>query len=336
VFILLFAFIYKCVDRVLLNKADANISTFQHFYHLRQNSLDVIAVGNSRMYRTINPAIIWEEKGILLYDLGAGSQPFLYSYYYIKESLKYQQPRVIVLEISASTYNDLTHDIGVIYRNTVGLKISKDKIEAVKIISPDNYKNFLLGFPVYHSRKDITKGDFVYPYKNDAYPNGYPSGFAVTVNPFATPQVSDITDTEPIPEMQLDYLMKIIQLTKEHNVPLLLIAAPYVLSENHQKRFNSVRRIADENGIEFINYNLLYDELGFDFQTDLYDKSHLNTRGAAKVSKHLANVLAAKYGIEDKRQNPEYAEWNEWAREIMESIDQRVEKYDAELAAGKK
>jgi hypothetical protein len=194
-FVLLLACVYKYVDGVLQKKESSN-SNFNRFYHLKKNVLDVVFIGSSRLYCDINPVIVWKEKGILSFDLGASGQQFLYSYYYIKESLKYQKPKVIVLETCASIYNGLRTDIGDIYANTCGLRMLKDKIDMVRMVSPDNYMDFLFEFPIYHSRKDLVKVDFVDPYKIAAYPNGFRN--YVEINSFEMPQVSDVTDTDPI------------------------------------------------------------------------------------------------------------------------------------------
>lgn len=48
--------------------------------------------------------------------------------------------------------------------------------------------------------------------------------------------------------------------------------------------------IAEENGVTFISYNELFDEIGIDFKTDFYDRAHLNWRGADKFSRYFAKT----------------------------------------------
>ena len=69
------------------------------FYAEEENSLDFVFVGSSQMFTTVVPAVLWEEYGMTSYDFGANEQPMYLSYYYIKEALKYQNPKAIVLEV---------------------------------------------------------------------------------------------------------------------------------------------------------------------------------------------------------------------------------------------
>ena len=63
------------------------------FYAEEENSLDFVFVGSSQMFTTVVPAVLWQEYGITSYDFGANEQPMYLSYYYIKEALKYQDPK---------------------------------------------------------------------------------------------------------------------------------------------------------------------------------------------------------------------------------------------------
>ncbi|MDR0617322.1 MAG: hypothetical protein LBG23_00845 [Endomicrobium sp.] len=85
-----------------------------------------------------------------------------------------------------------------------------------------------------------------------------------------------------------------------------------MLPSRQQERFNCLHKLAKENNIKFINYNLLYEyeEVGLDFSSDFVDSDHLNINGSRKISKHLASILSTEYRLEDKRQNPDYAKWN--------------------------
>jgi lysophospholipase L1-like esterase len=157
--------------------------------------------------------------------------------------------------------------------------------------------------------------------------NGYMDG-GKNVTVFDIPKIIGTTEVEPIQEKQLEYLNKIIQFTKMSDVNLILIKTPMAqikdnsisLTEQNQKKLNYINQVADDNAIQFINYNLLYDELQLDFKTAMRDIGHLNNYGAAKLSRHLAAVLAAKYELPDHRNDSAYAEWNTWAERVMEKV----------------
>ena len=56
-------------------------------------------LGSSQLYADIAPAVLFSEYGITSYDFCANEQPLWISYYYIKEALKHQKPKAIVLDV---------------------------------------------------------------------------------------------------------------------------------------------------------------------------------------------------------------------------------------------
>jgi hypothetical protein len=321
-FVMLFGAAYWYVDRVFENKEGTGIELTQYrkFYRLKKNTLDVLILGSSMAYVNINPAIIWQEKGILSYHLSTSVQRPWTSYYNLIECLKYQKPRLVVLEVSTSIEGSEYLDLARVYSCTSALRLSINKINSVKAAVPtDNLMNILLGFPICHSRRDLTRNDFVDPYKDRVYPNGY---FSFThTQAFDRPEFEVTEDTLPLPDKQRAFFIKILDLLKEKNIPLLLYASPRPINSRDIKLYNTIAGIALEYGVCFINYNLRYDEINFNFQEDMADVSHLNTKSAAKLSRHLADIFAENYGLPDHRRDPTYAEWNDWADRVMAEIN---------------
>ena len=70
-------------------------------------------------------------------------------------------------------------------------------------------------------------------------------------------------------------------MAKEEDIPLVFMISPYQgIIESEQMIFNRCGEIAAEEGIPFLDFNRMYDELGLDPQTDMAEASHLNYRGA--------------------------------------------------------
>ena len=91
------AFLWKLNDIFSLKQEDG-ILPMEVFYEQEPGSIDVMFYGSSHTYSDINPAVLWEEAGIPSYDLAGSLQPLWNTYYYMKESLKYQRPKVMVVE----------------------------------------------------------------------------------------------------------------------------------------------------------------------------------------------------------------------------------------------
>lgn len=57
------------------------------------------------MYTGVNPNVIWKNVGITSYNLGQPEQQIWTTYSYIKEALKYQNPKAIFLDVYTVTYD---------------------------------------------------------------------------------------------------------------------------------------------------------------------------------------------------------------------------------------
>lgn len=110
-------------ERVLLLKSEDGIEQIESFYLQKENTVDVIFMGNSHTYCNINTGVLWDEYGIAGFNLGGAEQPYWNTYYYMKEALKTQKPQLIMLEISAVGINptDYQPDNWLIC-NTYGMK----------------------------------------------------------------------------------------------------------------------------------------------------------------------------------------------------------------------
>ena len=69
--------------------------------------------------------------------------------------------------------------------------------------------------------------------------------------------------------------------------------------------------MVEERGYTVLDMREKADEIGLDYTTDYYNRSHTNMHGALKTSKYLTEFLLEKYDFEDKRGNSRYAAWDE-------------------------
>ena len=125
-----------------------------------------------------------------------------------------------------------------------------------------------------------------------------------------------MTESSDLAPKSEEYLRKIIALAKEEDIPLVFMISPYQgIVESEQMIFNRCSEIAAEEGIPFLDFNQMYDELDLDPQTDMAEASHLNYRGTAKLSSYLASWLSEHYSLPDHRGDEQYASWEENAED---------------------
>lgn len=89
-FLVLFVVLLRFATYVLRDKSGA-----EYIYNFRdepKNSIDVILLGSSHMYRTIQPMELWNDYGIASYNLGSSEQSLPLSYYLLKEAIRKQKP----------------------------------------------------------------------------------------------------------------------------------------------------------------------------------------------------------------------------------------------------
>lgn len=319
-------------------------------YRNDENSVDVLFIGSSHSFCTVNTAVLWQEYGIAADDIGENGQTVTTDYYYMKEALKTQKPTVIFIELWGIErgYNETD---GNIYRNTVNMNWStnyfenmngvldglqleyqrseqdeeideeaqeeEDKTDTIRIEEDktDNIrKGIVLKFPVVHTRYDeITESDYNPGTKLLRYRPNW------TVREYDIPESCSETGIEPLSDQQIEYLESIVALSKQHDVQLVFWVAPFVASIEQARRFNAVEEFAREHGIAFYNFLKMTEETGFDFSTDMrkerYNGSHMNVDGAMKITNYLGQMLKEDYGLPDHRGDSRYSRYDQIARE---------------------
>ncbi|NBK92860.1 hypothetical protein D5278_12880 [bacterium 1XD21-13] len=313
-FLLLAALLLARLNGIFRLKRADGIRPMEIFYEQEKNSIDVIFYGSSHVYSDINPAVLWREKGIASFDLAGTLQPMWNTYYYMKESLKYQRPKVMVVELVRAIEEREYIEEARVMTNTFGMRLSREKYEAIQVSTPDNKLAYLLGYPAYHSRyTELSREDFG-SYKDTAEGEAYKGFYPLfdTKEFEELTDISGITDSRELAPKTEEYLQKIIELAREEEIPLVFMVSPYQIDITEEQRFfNRCGEIAKENGVPFLDFNRMYEELGLDPGEDMAEASHLNHRGSTKLSAWLANWLQEKYELPDRRGEIAYESWGQ-------------------------
>ena len=326
-FILLLSMVLGYVNKVFKVKGDDGIYGVTKFYELDENTIDVLILGSSHAFEDFNTGVLWEKYGIASYILAGSIQPMWNTYYYLKEALKTQTPELIVLEGYATIFDEEYSDDSRIINNNYGLHWSSDKIDSIKVSAPkDRWTEFLLEYMQYHTRyTELSSADFL-KNKNDCFYEDW-KGFCcnmvtTSLDPF---DVRGITERAGIYEKTEKYYRAIIELAQMNNIPIIVIVSPYAgISELHQQKFNTASDIAAEYEVPFVNCNLLCDEIGIDYSTDVADVGHLNYKGSQKYSSFIGSYLIENYDISDRRGEASYESWHRDAAYITQMIEDQI------------
>ena len=109
-----------------------------------------------------------------------------------------------------------------------------------------------------------------------------------------SPGIDQEIQLSPEQKRMIDELITVFE---NHKVPLLFTSSPI-----HRKYMDStyftyqyrIRTYLEKAGVEFIDYNRLWDELEIHLY-DFKDLTHVNSSGALKVSKHLTAYIQKAY-----------------------------------------
>lgn len=275
------------------------------FYAEEKDSLDFVFVGSSQMFTSVVPAVLWQEYGITSYDFGANEQPMYLSYYYIREALKYQKPKAIVLEVSYCKGETYATE-GVHHINLDDLRMGPTKIEAVFDVIPAGERlPYIFELAKYHdtwSKPEKAALQYIGADKHNPYKGYTPSTEGFSDGGVFREELAEIKETKPLPEFSLNYMKKIIELAKAEGVDLLFLKTPNDHAEN-QPYYNAVGELAAEHDIPYLNLN-----------AEMAGQLHNHVYHAETITKRIGEWLTSLYETEDKRENPQYARWHEDAK----------------------
>lgn len=319
-FLLVLALCYGLMDQVLKIKTDDMVSMVK-LRQLPPDTVDVLLVGSSHIGMNIDNQQIYDEFGISSFDLWVGMQPLWNSYYYLKEALRYQKPKVVMVDVFlAGTSAEYSLNT-VAMKNIQYLSMGVDKLKAALDSFPawQDAVEAVWGMPFYHERYDeLVQDDWNLQYGKDELSLSAPRQVEGVTTALKMLDYRSITNVTPLTEKNERYLRKLIALCKQENIPLVLLASPFEATEEEASRFNTVAQIAEEEGIPFLNFLKTYDEEGIDAASDFYDRGHLNNDGIAKFSHILGQYLADHYELRDCRTIDGFI-WNKDDTQIAEN-----------------
>lgn len=285
------------------------LSSVQQLSHTEEDLIDVLFLGSSHCYCSVYPDYLWRDSGIAAFDLAISGQDKWSSYYSIREALKTQSPKVVLVECYSLIFEGYG-DEGNKYRNLLSHKLSADSIAlAEKIDGRENLGNYILRWPIVHTRyRELTEYDFI-QYEPSVYGRGCEYGWDVGGGPDLDMQIS-CTDTLELSEENREWLDSMLSLSRENNFDLIFFLAPMQMNGDNQKIINTAAEYVKERGADFVDLAKLPNELYFDPNRDFSDPNHCNAYGAAKVTRYWRDYLAEHYDLPDHRGSTDYELWD--------------------------
>ncbi len=270
--------------------------TWNMYLEEPKDSIDLMFLGSSHAYCNIIPASIHQSTGISSYVLSAPCLTMPLAYYYLKEGLKTQSPKVIMLECTAFFFNRYMGQakaaIGYMPRGYNRLMSTLSSAEPSERLG--------LFFPLYnyHDRWDTVPVSSFFTKRADQNPDinaGYTYLNECKAQQSVQERVFEYTNDDL--ELQKKYLKKIIELCKKEGIRLEIFIAPACLQVS-QADMKILKDCAQDTQV--VDFNDNFDGYGFDLGTDFYDSRHLNFSGAVKFTTALCEYVK-KFDLETKQ-----------------------------------
>ena len=353
IFTLLACFVITIVNYVITPKKYfedlwPTTATFKGFYKMDRDSVDVLFLGSSHAAAAFNPQVIYDKYGITSYNLGSEQQNLVVSYYWLKEALNYQKPSAVVIDpfmLYAFEPSEPLNTSEAFTRMAMdAMKWSDVKWEAIKDIcrldESQTVNSYIFRNVRFHNRwMELSENDFEFVSLENHYELKGFSALSQRGTASADHEPILITNLEAYAEpetLMVQYLDKIVTLCNDNEIDLIIAKAP---SDSwDENRHNAIQQYANNNGIEFCDFNeyIAYDGSEFDWAKDMNDDWHTNIWGAKKVSKYIAGLLKEDYAVEGEHYDSQYADTEEYYQNVLadckvstiKDIDKYLEQID--------
>ena len=252
------------------------VETFKKY---ESQQLDILYLGDSVGWAAFSPRTLWNNSGFTSYNLCTSGQ-WLEDASAILSMIGERMPKVLVIEGS------------------------------MLFEHPNQIKNlFYKNFPLFHYHDYFRYTREVKLFENET--KGYNDSNVVQPFNNGNDYMQHVNKNDVIKDDSKYYLDEILEKCKKFNTEVIVVTVPNGKGWN-QSKHNYLTSYCETKGLPFIDFNMLLDNIHFDWQTDTRDGGeHLNNSGSVKVMEYLSKYLHDNYQLKDKHDNTDFQAWNE-------------------------
>ena len=242
---------------------------------------------------------LWDDYGYTTHICGQPGQFLPDSIKALYSITKKQKPKVIVLEAD-SIYDKVS----------ITIPISRF-IQAIFPITEYHYRWKSLNLDDFFSKID---------YKSTDYMKGF--RYSKTIDPATTISYMEHSEnTDDIRDLEKLYLEIINDYCKKNNIKFILISVPSPKNWDYEKH-NAVEEYAKTKEIDYIDFNLLTDELNIDWNNDTSDKGeHMNYYGSVKLTNYFGKYLRDNNLLKSHKDDKYYSKWNDDLKKYNQTVN---------------
>lgn len=339
IFLLLALFVLMRCTYLFRNTGRADRQNILGFYDEKDNSLDVVFVGPSSVYRYWSPMSAWNLYGFTSYDYSVSAMSRATVLTAIRDLRRTQPSAVIVVDVRPFLNVDMVSELDYPERNLMdSIDYSLVRLQGIKYlsdhstISGQEIGSEYMELAQYHNNKTALAEELNWQLIDNrmhSSPDGekFYKGFAIAAKHMYQSE-EKVQLSEGIAEEVSEYYMDILEYGKKNNLSILFVASPKSLSEQQSEILNRMQLAAEEYGYGFVDGHCFYKEMDLDFTTDFYNSGHVNILGAEKWTEFVGDYLVSEFGLPDHRKDPKYDAWNavyeQYKVEAQAAVDETV------------
>lgn len=288
IFVAIILAIIFSLNNLFATTLDTKIARITGYRAEKENSLDIVAIGNSEIYSAYAPAVMFKEYNYTSYNMGQSQQTLKQTYDWLKDMFKYQNPSLVIWEVeNLYSYKDIT--------------VQKLADNFGFFVRHDNWKN--IGDLTTQKGREKARRSKGFVSMSEV--EGYFGGDSY----MSRTDLNLTTNKEYRP-----YIDKIVKLCKKHNAELLMMKTAQSVWSN--ARYEATKRLADSYGLKYLDFNTNYDINGLDLSIHSRDGGgHLNTAGAKVTTEFLGRYINDNYSIV-KKDNYDKASWDSCVKDF--------------------
>ncbi len=290
------------LTKVFARKESSKI--WNEFYAQPENSIDVVIFGSSLTECAIEPYYLGGKTNCSVFNLSMSGQTTSVRGYLLKEVLKTQSPKLVIMETYRYT-GEPAMNINTIANSIDGMRFSRNKLELIRNVpiegqESDRMELFVPLFASHNRWNSLGKEDFInLNGMTVKYKRGWTDGHVgIEAQPAC---VKPGTERANVVDAQKPYLDEIISLAKENDISLLFFNPPNPeIDENGYRNYNAIYGYLEEQGVEYLDCNYAEEFISeIDTTVDYTDYHHVNLAGAYKTTGYLAEYINKNYSFEN-------------------------------------
>lgn len=345
-FLLVVAIFYQIVTYVQDQEVTKSVAVFRA---LPEDTIDAAMIGSSNVYRFFDPMVGWDKYGMTTYVYSVEGMHGENVIFALKDILRTQKPRLVVIEARSFVSTKIGNSLSkALYRFEKNFKNPLTRWEIIYHFCKLNGIPFSSQAREYYFPLTMNHGNYwklmrigewkraLGISKRDIGTKRGPfMGYRMSQNwkPLA-PSEYDSKLRLPLSRGHEKALREVLDFCAKRDINVILASSPFRYTDDDAGELNTIKDIAQEYDIPFLNANIDREKIGIDYSTDFYNNNHTNVLGAEKYTNYIFDYLDENYDFSDHRGQEGYGYWDEITGDYRAMLARYKDGVREKIAAG--